>query len=229
MELRRIGNSDLLVSTLGLGCHNFGKISDASTSTCVVHRALDLGVSLFDTALLYGDRIGGAERILGSALGPRRKDVTIITKGGVVTEGASWLRGDSSRANLTRNIEASLRHLGTDYVDIFMLHLPDNTTPIEETLDALNDIVTSGKARYIACSNMTAWRLVDALWIARTEGWHRFIASENEFSLLSRRPERELLPALEKFGLGLIPHTPLGHGLLTGKFFDGVRPPGPPP
>lgn len=219
MEQRHVGKSGLRVSSVGLGCNNFGWTVDPHASREIIHRALDLGVTLYDTAPVYGPKGGESEEILGAALGTRRKDVAINTKFGLVLGGGG--RTDTSRAAIMTGIEESLRRLKTDYVDIYMLHFPDESTPMEETLRALDDIVRQGKARYIACSNMTAWRLVEARWISRTEHLAGFIVSQNEYNLVQREADRTLLPALREYGVGLMPYAPLANGLLTGKYAAG--------
>lgn len=223
MELRNLGRSGLRVSVVGLGCNNFGGRVDQAGTDTVVRKALDLGITLFDTADMYGNR-GGSETMLGKALGTRRKDVVIATKFGWEMDDAGEKRGGSRRYVMTA-VEDSLRRLGTDWIDLYQLHKPDPLTPLEETLRALDDLVRQGKVRYIGCSNLPAWQVVEAQWISRSENLARFISSQDEFSLLHRDPERELLPALTAHDLGLLPFFPLASGLLTGKYRHGA--PGP--
>jgi aryl-alcohol dehydrogenase-like predicted oxidoreductase len=204
------------VSTVGLGCNNFGWTIDQETSNTVVAKALDLGLTLFDTADRYGTAAGDSEVFLGKALGARRKDVVLLTKFGVDLLDAR-LR-DSSRRYIMSAAEASLRRLNTDWIDCYMIHWPDYGTPMEETLRALDDLVRSGKVRYIACSNLEPWRVADAVWTSRHHGLETFIASQNEYSLLNRSAEKEVIPALEHYELGFIPYFPLASGLLTGKY-----------
>ena len=216
MKQRTLGRSGLRVSLVGLGCNNFAERLDLEASRAVVDRAIDLGITFFDTADVYG-KLGGSEEYLGRILGERRRDVVLCTKFGVpmrpgVTE------KDNSRRYVMTAVEASLRRLRTDYIDLYMLHRPDAVTPIEETLRALDDLVRQGKVRYIGCSNLPAWRVADAHWTSTHLGLHRFVCAQDEYSLLSRGPERELIPALERFGLGLLPYFPLASGLLSGKY-----------
>jgi aryl-alcohol dehydrogenase-like predicted oxidoreductase len=181
-----------------------------------VHKALDLGITLFDTADFYGER-GGSETILGQVLGDRRKDIVLATKFGMPMDDAGSLKGASRRYMLSA-VEASLRRLKTDWIDLYQLHTPDPLTPIEETLRALEDLVRQGKVRYIGCSNLPAWQVVEALWTARHLGVNAFVSCQDEYSLLVRDPERDLLPAMEAYGLGLLPYFPLACGLLSGKY-----------
>jgi len=222
MELRNIGNSGLKVSAVGLGCNNFGWTIAADASRDIIHRALDLGVTLFDTAPVYGERGGESEQILGAALGSRRQDAVIVTKFGVAPDRSG--RTDTSRAAIMKELERSLHRLDTDYIDIYMLHWPDWTTPMAETLRALDDIVTAGKARYIGCANLSAWRLVEAQWIATHDRLHRYIVTQNEYSLAQRALDSELLPALQAYDVALMPYAPLANGLLTGKYSAGNIP-----
>lgn len=223
MEKRNVGKSGLKVSAVGLGCNNFGWLIDADLSEKIIHKAVDLGVTLFDTAPVYGVTGGESEQILGKALGARRKDVTILTKFGMTLDRTG--RTDTSRGAVLREIDASLQRLGTDYVDIYMLHWPDWSTPMEETLRALDDIVSSGKARYIGCSNLPAWRIVEAKWLSKTDKLHSFIVSQNEYSLAQRDADTTLLPALKEYGVGFMGYSPLANGLLTGKFAAGQAAP----
>jgi aryl-alcohol dehydrogenase-like predicted oxidoreductase len=223
MEKRNVGKSGLKVSAVGLGCNNFGWLIDADLSEKIIHKAVDLGVTLFDTAPVYGVNGGESEQILGKALGARRKNVTILTKFGMTLDRTG--RTDTSRGAVLHEIEASLQRLGTDYVDIYMLHWPDWSTPVEETLRALDDIITSGKARYIGCSNLPAWRIVEAKWLSKTDKLHGFIVSQNEYSLAQRDADTTLLPALQEYGIGFMGYSPLANGLLTGKFAPGQAAP----
>lgn len=213
-----MGRSGLKVSAIGLGCNNFGWSISAEASKPVVHRALDLGVTLFDTADIYGDPPGRAEEVLGPLLKGWRQDIVLTTKFGFDLDGGPL---NNSRDFILRALEGSLRRLGTDWVDIYMVHIPDLVTPIEETLRTLDEIVKSGKARHIAVSNMDAWRVVDAVWTAKTLGTANLICSQNEYSLLERSPEQELIPALLQQGMTLNPYFPLASGMLTGKYLAG--------
>jgi aryl-alcohol dehydrogenase-like predicted oxidoreductase len=216
MEQRLIGRSGLRVSSVGLGCNNFGWTIDQDASTRVVARALDVGINLFDTADLYGKTPGASEIVLGKALGARRKDVVVLTKFGVNL--ADPRLRNSSRSYVLTAVEASLKRLGTDWIDIYMIHWPDYATPMEETLRALDDLVRSGKVRYIACSNLEPWRIADAMWICKQHGLAPFIAAQDHYNLLKRDIDKELIPALQHYGMGLIPYFPLASGLLTGKY-----------
>jgi aryl-alcohol dehydrogenase-like predicted oxidoreductase len=215
VEQRLLGSSGLRVSLVGLGCNNFGRRIDYAASQPVVHKALDLGITFFDTADSYRSAIGGSEEFLGKALGPRRKDIVLATKVGM-TEDRRW-RG-VSRHSIIAGIEASLRRLNTDWIDLYQQHQPDPLTPIEETLRAFDDVVRQGKVRYIGCSNMLAWQVVEARWTSRTFGLAPFVSCQNEYSLLMRRPDHELILMMQAYGMGLLPYYPLAGGLLTGKY-----------
>jgi aryl-alcohol dehydrogenase-like predicted oxidoreductase len=227
MRYRHLGDSGLVVSVVGVGCNAFGARIDAQRATEVVHAALDAGVNLFDTADIYGNPQGSSEELLGAALGDRRADVIVATKFGMDMNGANgpdWgARG--ARRYIHRAVEASLRRLNTDYIDLYQIHAPDPGTPIEETLNALDDLVRVGKVRYLGNSNFTGWQVADAAWTARTGNLTPFISAQNEYSLLNRDVERELTPACERFGLGLLPYFPLASGLLTGKYRRGEAAP----
>ena len=216
MQTRPLGKSDLQVSVAGLGCNNLGGRIDLEASRRVVHKALDLGITMFDTADAYGNR-GGSESALGAILGARRKDVVLATKFGMSMDDAGSLKG-ASRSYIPRALEASLKRLQTDWIDLYQIHWPDPQTPIEQTLRALDDLVRQGKVRYIGCSNFAAWQMVEAQWTSRHHGLAAFISCQNEYSLLVRDAERELVPAMEVYGLGLLPYFPLASGLLSGKY-----------
>jgi len=220
VEHRHVGRSGLKVSLAGLGCNNFGMRIDQTAADTVVHAALDAGVTLFDTARIYGG--GKSEAMLGTALGSRRADVVIATKFGLST-GPHDAGG--SRRHIVTSVETSLRELGTDWIDLLQLHFPDPGTPIEETLRALDDLVGDGKVRYVGCSNFTGWMVADAHWTATTNGLAPFVSAQNEWSLLNRGIEREVVGACEQFSLGVIPYFPLSSGLLTGKVRRGTAPP----
>jgi aryl-alcohol dehydrogenase-like predicted oxidoreductase len=216
MRMRTLGRSGLEVSEVGLGCNNFGSRIELEGTRAVVHAALDAGINFFDTADSYGNH-GGSETLLGRVLGERRKEIVLATKF------ASPMSDDIKRRNASRRyimsaVEASLERLRTDWIDVYYLHWPDPLTPMEETLRALDDLVRAGKVRYIACCNLAAWQVVEAVWIARELGLHHFICAQNEYSLIHREPEKELLPALAAYGLSLVPYFPLASGLLTGKY-----------
>jgi aryl-alcohol dehydrogenase-like predicted oxidoreductase len=216
MKQRTLGRSGLQVSLVGLGCNNFGGRIDLEASRKVVHRALDLGITLFDTADIYGEK-GGSEAILGQVLGDRRKDIVLATKFGMPMDDAERLKGASRRYILSA-LEDSLRRLKTEWIDLYQLHTPDPVTPIEETLRTLEDLIRQGKVRYIGCSNLPAWQVVESLWTARQLGLNAFVTCQDEYSLVVRDPERELLPAMEAHGLSLLPYFPLASGLLSGKY-----------
>lgn len=224
MKYRPIGASGLVASVIGLGCTSFGKRMTDHAAYDVVAAAFDGGVTYFDTSDIYGG--GRSEEVLASALGQRRDQVVIATKFGArraPRADAEWsARG--SRRYVLRAVEASLRRLKTDYIDLYQIHEPDLTTPIAETLEVLNDLRTAGKIRYVGCSNFSAWQLTDAHWTARTQGWASLISAQNEYSLLRREAEEELLPACRHLGVGFIPYFPLAAGLLTGKYSAGISP-----
>lgn len=224
-ELRRtaldfvtMGKSGLKVSAIGLGCNNFGWSISPEASKPVVAKALDLGITLFDTADIYGDPPGHAESVLGPLIKGKRNDIVLTSKFGYDLGGAGL---NNSRDYILGALEASLKRLGTDWLDIYMIHVPDQKTPIEETLRAMDDIVKSGKARHIAVSNMETSAVVDALGVAKELGTKSFICSQNEYSLLERAPEQDLIPALLRNGLTLNPYFPLASGMLTGKYISG--------
>ncbi len=221
MELRQVGRSGLRVTKMGLGCNNFGWKIDQDASNRVVAKALELGINLFDTADRYGTTGGDSEIALGKALGARRKDIVLLTKFGVDIN--DYRVRNSSRRYILSAVEGSLQRLGTDWIDVYMIHWPDYATPMEETLRTLDDLVRSGKVRYIAVSNLEPWRLADAAWISRSGGVETFVAAQNEYNLLKRDAEKELIPAIEHYGLGFIPYYPLASGLLTGKYSDGSK------
>ena len=225
MQTRRLGNSDLVISVVGLGGNNFGGRIDLAAARAVVHKALDLGVTLIDTADSYGNR-GGSEEALGQILGARRNDIVLASKFGLQMDDAGLLKG-ASRGYIMRAVEASLARLRTDRIDLYQLHRPDVNTPIEETLRALHDLVQQGKVRYIGCSNLSAKALFAAQQVARARNLTAFVCCQDEYSLLERDIERELLPAIKQRGLGLLPYFPLASGLLTGKYRRGAPlPPG---
>jgi aryl-alcohol dehydrogenase-like predicted oxidoreductase len=216
VKQRNLGKSGLLVSLVGLGCNNFGGRIDLEASRKVVHKALDLGITLFDTADVYGNR-GGSEECLGQILDDRRKDIVLATKFAMPMDDAETLKG-ASRRYIMRAVEASLRRLRTDWIDLYQQHRPDPLTPIEETLRALDDLVRQGKVRYIGCSNLPAWQVVEAQWTSRSPGINAFISCQDEYSLLVRDIEKDLIPTMQAYGLGLLPFFPLASGLLTGKY-----------
>ena len=220
MQYTHVGRSGLVVSTLGLGCNNFGMRLDQAGTDAVVAAALEAGITLFDTADIYGQ--GRSEEMLGRALGARRQDVVIATKFGI-RKGLPVPAG-GARSHVIRACEASLRRLGTEYIDLYYLHTPDAGTPIAETLDALDTLITQGKVRYVASSNLAGWQMADAHHTALARGRQPFVACQVEWSLLQRAVEHEVVPAARHFGLGVIPYFPLASGLLTGKYRAGEAP-----
>lgn len=219
MTYRQLG-SGLTVSTVGLGCNNMGRRLDKDGTRAVVDAALDAGISFFDTADVYGSEPGASEDLLGQALQGRRDDVVIATKFGKPMQGTTLPEYEArgSRRYIRVSVEKSLRRLRTDYIDLYQMHEPDPRTPIDETLDALDELVREGKVRYIGSSQFAAWQIVDADWTARTSGSSRFISAQNEYSLLARAIESEIVPACEQIGVGILPFFPLSSGLLTGKY-----------
>jgi aryl-alcohol dehydrogenase-like predicted oxidoreductase len=206
----------LQVTLVGLGCNNFGGRIDLEASRKVIHKALDLGINLFDTADVYGNK-GGSETVMGQILGDRRKDIVLATKFCSPMDDKGTLKG-ASRRYIMSAIEASLKRLKTDWIDLYQVHQTDPLTPMEETLRALDDLIRQGKVRYIGLSNHTAWRAVEAQWIAEHYSLNAFISCQDEYSLVARGVERELIPAMQSYGLGMLPYFPLASGLLTGKY-----------
>jgi aryl-alcohol dehydrogenase-like predicted oxidoreductase len=224
IDYRTLGNSGLIVSTIGLGCNNFGRAGTASETQAgtdaVIGAALDAGVTFFDTADIYGAERGLSETLMGNSLEGKRDQVVLATKFGMDMAGANgpdWgVRG--SRRYIRLAVEASLRRLRTDWIDLYQLHTPDPITPIEETLATLDDLITEGKIRYIGHSNLAGWQIAEAEFTAELHGHPKFISSQNEYSLLVRGAETEVLPAVNAYGLGFLPFFPLYNGLFTGKF-----------
>jgi aryl-alcohol dehydrogenase-like predicted oxidoreductase len=217
MEIRNLGQSGLRVSAIGLGCNNFGARIDDDATRAVIHMALDLGITLFDTADTYGER-GGSETVMGKILGDDRKQIVLATKFGMPMDDVGVKVG-GSRRYIMQAVEDSLRRLRTDWFDLYQIHAPDPRTPIEETLRALDDLVRQGKVRYIGCSNFPAWQVVEAQWTARANNLNAFVSCQDEYSLVVRHVvEPQLKPAMLKYGMGLLPFFPLASGLLTGKY-----------
>jgi aryl-alcohol dehydrogenase-like predicted oxidoreductase len=223
MEIRNLGGSGLRVSAVGLGCNNFGQRTDLETSRKVIHKAIDLGITLFDTADIYAN-MGGSETVLGTVLGDRRKDIVLATKFSkpMATDGT---KQGASRRYIMEAVEASLKRLKTDYIDLYQQHDYDPLTPIEETLRALDDLVRQGKVRYIGNSNFPAWRIAEAEYLARAMNVTRYVSCQDEYSLVVRDIEKDLLPAAQEYDLGLLPFFPLASGLLTGKYKRGQAAP----
>ncbi len=226
MTYTQLGNSGLTVSSIGLGCNNFGGRMADEDVPAVVDAAIDAGITLFDTADVYGNA-GGSESLLGQALGSRRDEVIVATKFGSDMRGANgpdWgVRG--SRRYIRMAVESSLRRLGSDWIDLYQMHTPDPLTPIEETLAALSELVAEGKVRYVGSSNFAGWQVVDADWVAQSNGFEPFVSAQNHYSWLNRDVEKELVPALEHTGQGMLPYFPLASGLLTGKYTRGQSAP----
>jgi aryl-alcohol dehydrogenase-like predicted oxidoreductase len=230
IEYRTLGPSGLVVSTVGLGCNNFGRVGTATETQegtdAVIGAAIDAGITLFDTADIYGGEPGRSELLMGKSLAGRRDQVVIATKFGADLKGANgpdWgTRG--SRRYVRLAVEASLRRLGTDWIDLYQMHVPDPTTPIEETLSVLDDLVREGKIRYIGHSNFAGWQIAEAELTASIAGTTSFISAQNEYSLLARAVEREVLPAVRAYAIGFLPYFPLYNGLLTGKYTQGSAP-----
>jgi aryl-alcohol dehydrogenase-like predicted oxidoreductase len=223
MSYRRLGNSGLVVSVVGLGCNNVGRKLDADQTRAVVDAAFEVGITLFDTADIYGNPAGRSEEFLGAALRGRRDEIILATKFGMDTSGANgpdW-GARAGRRYITRAVEASLRRLETDHIDLYQIHRPDPQTPIEETLATLDDLVRAGKVRYLGNSNFAGWQIADAAWTAQTKGLTPFVSAQNEYSLLRREVEADVIPACERFGLGMLPFFPLNSGLLSGKYRRG--------
>ena len=189
---------------------------DLEQTRAVVDRAFDLGITLFDTADMYGGR-GGSETQLGKILGHRRKDIVLASKFGMAMSDDGTKIG-ASRRYIMSAVEDSLRRLKTDWIDLYQLHQPDPLTPLDETMQALDDLVTQGKIRYIGCSNLPSWQVVESQWISKSMGLNRFVSCQDEYNILNRNVEAELIPAMQKYGCGLLPYFPLASGLLTGKY-----------
>jgi aryl-alcohol dehydrogenase-like predicted oxidoreductase len=231
VELRHLGESGLVVSVVGLGGNNLGRPGTAAESLAgaraLIGAALDAGITLFDVADVYGAPRGHSEELLGQALSGRRDRAVIATKFGVDMQGGNGpdFGARGSRRYVKQAAEASLRRLGTDWIDLYQVHRLDPGTPLEETLAGLDDLVRAGTIRYAGLCNLAGWQLADAAWQARTGGFAKPVAAQNQYSLLERDAEREILPAGRHFGLSLLPYFPLANGLLTGKYLRGVDPP----
>jgi aryl-alcohol dehydrogenase-like predicted oxidoreductase len=225
VEQRNLGGSGLIVSAVGLGTNNFGGRIDAAATRQVVHKALDLGITFFDTSDTYGPA-GSSEEYLGRALGARRRDIVLATKFARPMDSSGRLQG-ASRRYIMAAVETSLKRLNTDWIDLYQQHIEDPRTPIEETLRALDDLVRQGKVRYVGCSTLRAWQVVEALWTSKYANIVSFVSCQERYSLLEREFEDELGRVVESYGLGVIPFSPLANGLLTGKYRRGqALPPG---
>ena len=223
MTYRPLGPSGLVVSAVGLGCNAFGVRADIDATREIVHAAIDNGITLFDVADIYGPEPGVSESMLGEVLGEHRDDIVLATKFGMDMKGANGadygVRG--SRRYIRRAVEASLRRLRTDHIDLYQMHEPDPVTPIEETLTTLHELVVEGKVRYVGSSNFAGWQVVEADWVARSSGSAAFISAQNKYSMYDRSAEAELIPACEHVGVGLLPFFPLEYGLLAGRYQRG--------
>ncbi|HEX6931088.1 MAG TPA: aldo/keto reductase [Streptosporangiaceae bacterium] len=223
MRYRPLGNSGLVVSVVGLGCNNFGGRLDLAGTRAVVDAAIDCGITLLDTADTYGGG-GRSEELIGEVLAGRRDQVVLATKFG--HQAADMAYGPAAgakggRTYIRRAVEQSLRRLRTDYIDLYQIHTPDRETPIAETLEALNELVTDGKVRYLGHSNFAGWQLAEAACLADKQGCVPFVSAQNHWSLLERAVEAEVVPAARRFGVGVLPYFPLANGLLTGKIRRG--------
>jgi aryl-alcohol dehydrogenase-like predicted oxidoreductase len=223
MDYRRLAQSTLTVSAVGLGGNNFGDRLDLAATRQVVHAALEGGITLIDTADTYN--AGASEQYLGEILGPRRKEVVLATKFGLSLSQRGRLEG-ASRRYIMSAVEASLKRLRTDWIDLYQVHRPDTATPIEETLRALDDLVRAGKVRAVGCSNFSPGQVDEARDAAARGGLAAFVSGQDQYSLLARGIERELIPAMQRHGLSLLPYFPLASGLLTGKYRRGAIPAG---
>ncbi len=227
MTYRPLGSSGLMVSAVGIGCNAFSQRVDKDGVSAILDAAQDVGVTLLDTADIYGGTPGGSEELLGQALQGRRDEFVVATKFGVDMQAVNGRvhGGTGSRSYIRRAVETSLRRLQTDHIDLYQQHRPDPSTPVEETLGALTDLVREGKVRYLGSSNVNGWQIADADWTARTAGHEHFVSVQNHYSLLQREIEQEVVPACERFGLGVLPYFPLQYGLLTGKYQRGADAP----
>lgn len=222
MKTQQLGNSDLDVSVVGIGCMMFGLMCDQKQTNTVVKAALDSGVNFFDTADIYGGPHGRSEVLVAEALGANRKNIILTTKFGAGKGGRGGsVEGGGTRDYIMNAIESSLKQLNTDYLDLYQYHFPDTDTPIEETLRALDDLVTQGKVRYIGCSNMNGKQLEEAETVANELGSAHFVSAQNWYSLLTRGIETDLVPVVQQANIGVIPYFPLESGLLTGKYRKG--------
>lgn len=219
MEYRNLGKSALKVSEIGLGGNNFGGLVGEKESIAVIHHALDMGINLIDTADCYsmGGKPGGSEEIVGRAIKGRRSEVVLATKFGLPMGKGTDDHG-ASRPYIIKAIEASLKRLNTDYIDLYYIHMPDPATPIEETLRAMDDLVRSGKVRYIGCCNFKAWQICEAVWTSRTCNLATFAVAQSNYNLLERSMETEIAPCCQAYSVGFVAYRPLLEGFLTGKY-----------
>jgi aryl-alcohol dehydrogenase-like predicted oxidoreductase len=220
MRYTQLGDSGLTVSVVGLGCNNFRSRASDEDANAVIDAAIGQGITLFDTADIYGGG-GGSEELIGEALGARRDQVVLATKFGMpMPDAGPEARG--SRRYIRNAVRASLRRLRTDWIDLYQYHEPDGVTPIEETIAALDELVREGLVRYVGSSNFSGWQIADAAWAARDRRYEPFVSAQNHYSLLERGAEAEVLPACERFGVGQLPYFPLANGILTGKYRRGA-------
>ena len=224
MKYRNLGLTGMKVSQVGIGCNNFGRRCDQRATDEVVDAAIDLGVNFFDTADVYGGQ-GLSEEFLGNAIAKKDRSSIVVATKFANPMGESKHQRGASRRYIMGAVEDSLRRLKTDYIDLYQQHVPDVSTPIDETLRALDDLVSQGKVRYIGHSNFNGWQLADAHWTAQSRNLAHFVTAQNLYSLMDRRLEREVIPACERFGIGLLPYFPLASGLLTGKYTRGAAAP----
>lgn len=220
VEYRNLGSTGLKVSLVGIGCNNFGRRCDVQATAGVVKAALDVGINFFDTADVYGPS-GLSEAFLGQAISGIDRSQIVIASKFANPMGEGDLNRGASRRYIMKAVDDSLKRLGTDYIDLYQQHIPDGDTPIEETLRALDDLIKCGKVRYIGHSNFSGWQISDADWTARNNGLNRFVTAQNLYNLLDRRLEREVIPACDQYGLGVLPYFPLASGMLTGKYHRG--------
>ena len=226
MEYRNLGNSELNVSILSLGCLNFGMFCDQETTTEIINTAIDLEVNCIDTAALYGGPKGHCETLVGKAIEGQRDKVILATKFGADSNArGSGLKGGGKRDYIVTSVEESLTRLNIDYIDLYQMHFPDHETPIDETLRALDDLVTSGKVRYIGSSNFASWQISEAAWTSITNEVSNFVSLQTRYSILNRDMEKEIVPACEKHNISILPFFPLESGLLTGKVKRDEDPP----
>ena len=216
MEIRNLGSSGLRVSAIGLGCNNFGARIDKAATAAVLDAAFEHGITLFDTADVYGER-GGSETVMGELLGDRRKQIVLATKFGMPMDDSGAMQG-GSRRYIMQAVEDSLRRLRTDWIDLYQLHTRDPLTPIEETLRALDDLIRQGKVRYVGCSNVPAWEMAEAQWTAKVEHLNAFVSCQDEYSLVVRGIEKDVMPAARKYGWACCPISRSRAGCSTGKY-----------
>ena len=223
MQYRKLGNSGLDISTVGIGTNNFGRRMDLNATQKVIHKAIDLGINFFDTSNTYGNQL--SEEYIGKTITKDiRRNIIIATKFGMDMGGIPNNIGES-RKHILEQVDDSLKRLNSDYIDLYQIHVPDPHTPILETLTTLNDLVRSGKVRYIGCSNFAGWQIAQAMETSRKESLEAFVSNQPEYSMLNRSIETEILPACENYKLGILPFFPLANGFLTGKYKRNQPPP----